>query len=186
VGPGRPDDAALRDGLVDAFSGEHAGWHTEDLVTEMQITREAQDERAARSERRFSRAEAEGRFEDEIVPVALNGRKGEETLERDETNRPDATAESLARLRPVFREDGTITAGNAPRDCAEAEGLTPEARLVAHGHPIGATGATLTTRLLFSMRRDGLSRGPVTLCIGGGQGIALAFERLRRAPDALS
>ncbi len=57
---------------------------------------------------------------------------------------------------------------------------------IAHGHPIGATGAILTTRLLHSMRRDGLSRGPVTLCIGGGQGIALAFERLRRAPDALS
>ncbi|MFO7856463.1 MAG: thiolase family protein [Paracoccaceae bacterium] len=259
MGPGRLDDATLRDGLVDAFSGEHSGWHTEDLVTEMQITREAQDEWAARSQQRFSRAEAEGRFEDEIVPVVMKGRKGEETFGQDETNRPDATAESLAKLRPVFREDGTITAGNAPglndaasamlvarRDWAEAEGLTPEARLVAHGvgavapgmfglgpvpavhqaldragwsigdlerveineafaaiaiavtrrlelsedvvnveggaiahgHPIGATGAILTTRLLHSMRRDGLSRGMVTLCIGGGQGIALAFERL--------
>ncbi|MFP4451316.1 MAG: thiolase family protein [Rhodosalinus sp.] len=259
MGAGTVEDATLRDGLLDAFSGEHSGWHTEDLVAEKGLSREAQDDWAARSQQRFSRAQADGRFAEEIVPVTVRGRKGEERLEQDETNRPDATADSLSKLSPAFREDGTITAGNAPglndaaaamlvarRDWAEAQGLVPMARLVAHGvgavapgmfglgpvpavhqaldragwaradlerveineafaaiaiavmqdldlpedivnveggaiahgHPIGATGAILTVRLLHSMRRDGLSRGLVTLCIGGGQGIALALERL--------
>ncbi|MFP4304386.1 MAG: thiolase family protein [Rhodosalinus sp.] len=259
MGAGTVEDATLRDGLLDAFSGEHSGWHTEDLVAEKGLSREAQDDWAARSQQRFSRAQADGRFAEEIVPVTVRGRKGEERLEQDETNRPDATADSLSKLSPAFREDGTITAGNAPglndaaaamlvarRDWAEAQGLVPMARLVAHGvgavapgmfglgpvpavhraldragwaradlerveineafaaiaiavmqdldlpedivnveggaiahgHPIGATGAILTVRLLHSMRRDGLRRGLVTLCIGGGQGIALALERI--------
>ena len=259
MGAGTVEDATLRDGLLDAFSGEHSGWHTEDLVAEKGIARAAQDDWAARSQQRFSRAQADGRFEEEIVRVTVPGRKGDARLERDETNRPDATADSLSKLKPAFRKDGTITAGNAPglndaaaamllarRDWAEAQGLVPMARLVAHGvgavapgmfglgpvpavhraldragwaradlerveineafaaiaiavmqeldlpedivnveggaiahgHPIGATGAILTVRLLHSMRRDGLSRGLVTLCIGGGQGIALALERL--------
>jgi acetyl-CoA C-acetyltransferase len=259
MGAGTVEDATLRDGLLDAFSGEHSGWHTEDLVAEKGITRAAQDDWAARSQQRFSRAQADGRFAEEIAPVTVPRRKGEERLEQDETNRPDATADSLAKLSPAFRKDGTITAGNAPglndaaaamlvarRDWAEAQGLVPMARLVAHGvgavapgmfglgpvpavnraldragwartdlerveineafaaiaiavmqdldlpedivnveggaiahgHPIGATGAILTVRLLHSMRRDGLRRGLVTLCIGGGQGVALALERL--------
>ncbi|MFP4044872.1 MAG: thiolase family protein [Rhodosalinus sp.] len=259
MGAGTVEDATLRDGLLDAFSGEHSGWHTEDLVAEKGLSREAQDDWAARSQQRFSRAQADGRFAEEIVPVTVRGRKGEERLEQDETNRPDATADSLSKLSPAFREGGTITAGNAPglndaaaamlvarRDWAEAQGLVPMARLVAHGvgavapgmfglgpvpavhraldragwaradlerveineafaaiaiavmqdldlpedivnveggaiahgHPIGATGAILTVRLLHSMRRDGLRRGLVTLCIGGGQGIALALERI--------
>ena len=180
-------------------------------------------------------------------------------FDKDESNRPDTTLEGLAKLRPAFRKDGTITAGNAPglnsgasamivadRSWAEKEGLKPMARLVsygigavepgmfglgpvpavrqalaragwkiadiqrieineafaaiaiavtrelglsedivnveggavAHGHPIGATGAVLTTRLLYSMQRDGIKRGVVTLCIGGGQGIALTLEAL--------
>jgi acetyl-CoA C-acetyltransferase len=186
------------------------------------------------------------------------GRKGRQ-CSTDEHNRPDTTAESLARLKPAFRNDGTITAGSAPglnsgaaamivaqRQWAEQNGLKPMARLVsygvgavepgmfglgpvpavrqalsragwsvadverieineafaaitlaclrelgfaedkvnveggaiAHGHPIGASGAVLTTRLLHSMQRDGIKRGIVTLCIGGGQGIALALEML--------
>ena len=176
---------------------------------------------------------------------------------KDEHNRPDTTAESLAKLKPAFRKDGSITAGNAPglntgaaamvvaeRKWAEQNGLKPMARLaaygiaavepgffgigpvpavrqaleragwkigdverieineafaaialactqelglsadvvnveggaIAHGHPIGASGAVLTTRILHAMKRDGLKRGVVTLCIGGGQGIALALE----------
>ena len=259
MGAGTVEDATLRDGLLDAFSGEHSGWHTEDLVAEKGIARAAQDDWAARSQQRFSRAQADGRFEEEIVRVTVPGRKGDARLERDETNRPAAPSDSLSKLKPAFRKDGTITAGNAPglndaaaamllarRDWAEAQGLVPMARLVAHGvgavapgmfglgpvpavhraldragwaradlerveineafaaiaiavmqeldlpedivnveggaiahgHPIGATGAILTVRLLHSMRRDGLSRGLVTLCIGGGQGIALALERL--------
>jgi acetyl-CoA C-acetyltransferase len=181
-------------------------------------------------------------------------------FDKDEHNRPDTTLEMLARLKPAFRPNGTITAGNAPGlnnnavsamvladgAWADKRGLTPTARLVsngiaavepgmfglgpvpavkqalqragwdirtieraeineafvaiaivvaralglpgdivnveggavAHGHPIGATGAVLTTKLIHSMRRDGLARGLVTLCIGGGQGVALAIEAL--------
>lgn len=252
-------DSMLRDGLHDAFSGQHSGWHTEDLVGRYGITREDQDRWAARSQQRFSGAQAAGKFAEEIVAIELSGRKGPVSFSRDEVNRPDTTVESLAKLKPAFRKDGTITAGNAPglnsgaaavivaeRSFAEKHGLQPWARLVshgvaavepgmfgigpvpavklaleranwkrtdiqrieineafaaitlaclreldlpedivnveggaiAHGHAIGATGAVLTTRLLHSMRRDGLRRGIVTLCIGGGQGIALALETL--------
>ncbi|MCE4369650.1 thiolase family protein [Xanthomonas hortorum] len=252
-------DSMLRDGLNDAFSGEHAGWHTEDLVSQYGIAREDQDRWAARSQQRFSAAQAAGKFDEEIVAIELASRKGPVSFARDEANRPDTTAEALARLKPAFRKDGTITAGNAPglnsgaaalivaeRGFADKHGLQPWARLVAHGvaavepglfglgpipavklaleragwtrtdierieineafaaialaclrqlelpedivnveggsiahgHAIGATGAVLTTRLLYSMRRDGLKRGIVTLCIGGGQGIALALEAL--------
>jgi len=252
-------DSMLRDGLNDAFSGEHSGWHTEDLVTKWGASREDQDRWAARSQQRFSQAQAAAKFDAEIVGVEIKGRKGPEIFARDEHNRPDTTIESLAKLKPAFRKEGTITAGNAPglntgaaamilaeRDFAAANGLEPLARLVAfgvgavepgmfgigpvpavrqaleragwtipdverveineafaaialavtrelglpeeivnveggaiaHGHPIGASGAILTTRLIHSMRRDGLRRGIVTLCIGGGQGIALAIETL--------
>lgn len=251
-------DSMLRDGLNDAFSGQHSGWHTEDLVTKYQITREAQDTWALRTQQRFAEAQAAGRFADEIVPIEIPGGKKPTVFDKDEHNRPETTADSLAKLKPAFRKDGTITAGNAPglnsgaaamivadAKWAEKRGLEPFARLVAygvgavepgmfglgpipavrqaleragwrlsdveraevneafaaivlalvkeiglsedvvnveggaiaHGHPIGATGAILTTRLLHAMRRDGIKRGLVTLCIGGGQGIALALER---------
>ncbi len=252
-------DSLLRDGLNDAFSGQHSGWHTEDLVSQFGITREDQDRWAVRSQQRFGAAQLAGKFDDEIVELALTSRKGVVSFSRDEANRPDTTLETLARLKPAFRQDGTITAGNAPglnssaaamviaeRGFAEKYGLRPLAKLVAHsvaavepgwfglgpipavqrvleranwqradidrveineafsaitlaclrqlglpedivnveggsiahGHAIGATGAVLTTRLLHSMRRDGLKRGIVTLCIGGGQGIALALEMI--------
>jgi acetyl-CoA C-acetyltransferase len=252
-------DSMLYDGLNDAFSGQHSGWHTEDLVAKYGIGRADQDRWAARSQQRFSAAQAAGRFDAEIAGVEVKGRKGLEIFGRDEHNRADTTIESLAKLKPAFRKDGTITAGNAPglnsggaamivadRAWAEQKGVQPAARLVsygvaavepgmfgigpvpavrqaleragwkigdvqrieineafaaialaclrelglaedvvnveggaiAHGHPIGATGAVLTTRLLHSMARDGLKRGVVTLCIGGGQGIALALETL--------
>jgi acetyl-CoA C-acetyltransferase len=200
-----------------------------------------------------------GHFKGQIAVVQVPGRKGPTPFDQDEANRPETTIEALARLKPAFRPDGAITAGNAPglNDAAaamvladavwaEKRGLKPAARLVAygiaavepgmfglgpipavkqalqragweigsieraeineafaaiaivvarelglsdeivnvdggavaHGHPIGATGAVLTTKLIHSMRRDGLKRGLVTLCIGGGQGIALAIETL--------
>lgn len=252
-------DSMLLDGLNDAFSGEHSGWHTEDLVAKYKIGREEQDRWAERSQTRFSIAQAEGKFDEEITPVPIKSRKSTVEFSKDEHNRPETTLASLAKLKPAFRKDGTITAGNAPglnsgaaamivanRAFAETNGLTPMARLVAfgvaavepgmfgigpvpavhqalkragwsvndlerveineafaaiaiavarelgldedivnveggaiaHGHPIGATGAVLTTRLLHSMKRDGLRRGMVTLCIGGGQGIALALEMI--------
>ena len=257
MGPAEILDAMLTDGLNDAFSGEHSGWHTEDLVAKLQITRAEQDAFAARSQQRFAAAEKAGRFAAEIVGVEIKGRKGPELFDRDEAPRPDTTVEILAKLKPAFRKDGTITAGNAPglnsaaaamivaeRSFAEAKGIAPFGRLagygvaavepgmfglgpvpavrkaleragwrlgdierieineafaavplavmkqlglpedivnveggaIAHGHPIGATGAVLVTRLLHAMKRDGLKKGMVTLCIGGGQGIAVALE----------
>jgi acetyl-CoA C-acetyltransferase len=259
MGDGQIIDSMLKDGLNDAFSGEHSGWHTEDLVTQNSISREDQDAWALRSQQRFSKAQAEGKFDAEITPVEIVSRKGTEYFQKDEHNRPDTTAESLAKLKAAFRKDGTITAGNAPglnsaasamviaeTGFAASQGLIPAARIVsygigavepgmfglgpvpavrqaldragwktgdvqrveineafaaialavtrelnfdenivnfeggaiAHGHPIGASGAVLTTRLIHSMKRDGLQRGIVTLCIGGGQGIALALEVL--------
>lgn len=259
MGPAQILDSMLTDGLQDAFSGEHSGWHTEDVVSKLGISRAAQDAFAARSQQRFAKGQAAGHFADEIVPVEVKGRKGVELFAVDEAPRPDTTVDTLAKLRPAFRPEGTITAGNAPglnsgaaamivtsRAVADAKGLAPLARLagygvaavepglfalgpvpavkkaleragwalsdierieineafaavplavaqqlglpedivnaeggaVAHGHPIGATGAVLVTRLLHAMKRDGLRKGVVTLCIGGGQGIALALEAL--------
>ena len=259
MGDGQLYDSMLRDGLNDAFSDQHSGWHTEDLAQKFQISRTDQDLWALRSQQRFAAAQAAGKFKAEIAPVQMAGRKGPISFAADEHNRPETTRETLAALRPAFREDGTITAGNAPglnsgaaavvladRQWSEKRGLAPMARLVsygvaavepgmfglgpipavqqalaragwkigdverieineafaaiaiavirelglspdianveggaiAHGHPIGATGAVLTTRLIHAMLRDGLKRGVVTLCIGGGQGIALALETI--------
>jgi len=259
MGDGQLYDSMLRDGLNDAFSDQPSGWHTEDLVEKFQIGRDMQDQWAFRSQQRFTAAQAAGKFKDEIIPIDVPGRKGTITFDMDEHNRPKTTLEALAALKPAFRANGTITAGNAPglnsgaaamvlmdRHWAEARGLHPVARLVsygiaavepdmfglgpipavrqaleragwklgdverieineafaaiviavthelalpqdivnveggaiAHGHPLGATGTVLATRLIHSMRRDGLRRGIVTLCIGGGQGIALAIEMI--------
>ncbi|SAL76137.1 acetyl-CoA acetyltransferase [Caballeronia terrestris] len=259
MGNAQIHDSMLRDGLADAFSGEHSGWHTEDLVTQIDITREAQDRWADRSQQRFAAAQEKGLFDAEIVGIDVKAGKQTVAFARDEQPRPETTLATLGKLRPAFRPDGTITAGNAPglnsgasamlvadRRAAEARGIEPFVRLVAfgiaavepgmfglgpvpavqqalqragwtladverfeineafaavpiavartlglpddivnvdggaiaHGHPIGATGAVLTTRLAHAMRRDGVHRAMVTLCIGGGQGIALALEVL--------
>jgi acetyl-CoA C-acetyltransferase len=114
LGHGQLLDAVLTDGLNDAFSDQHSGWHTEDLVEKYQITREDQDRFAERSQQRFSAAQAAGKFEAEIAPVEVKGRKGPENFAKDEHNRPDTTMETLGKLRPAFRKEGSITAGNAP------------------------------------------------------------------------
>lgn len=194
LGDGQIFDAMLMDGLNDAFSGQHSGWHTEDLVQSHQITREQQDRWAERSQRRFSAAQAAGKFVAEIFPVEMASRKGPATFEKDEHNRPDTTLESLGKLKPAFRKDGTITAGNAPglntgaaamivadQAWAENKGLAPMARLVAYG--IGAVepgmfGLGPVPAVKQALDRAGWKIGDVTLCIGGGQGIALAFERV--------
>ncbi|AXB80429.1 acetyl-CoA C-acyltransferase [Novosphingobium sp. P6W] len=260
MGAGAVLDSLLTDGLHDAFSGEHSGWHTEDLVTRMHIGRDEQDRFAERSQRRFTAGRDAGLFDAEIVALEIaGGKSGNALFNADEAPRPDTTLEKLSRLKPAFRPDGSITAGNAPglnsgaaavvvadRHFAEQQGVEAYARLagfgvaavepglfglgpipavrlaleragwslgdierieineafaavplavirelgipedivnvdggaIAHGHPIGATGAILTTRLLHAMRRDGIRKGMVTLCIGGGQGIALALESL--------
>ncbi|MBV8623516.1 MAG: thiolase family protein [Herbaspirillum sp.] len=252
-------DAILLDGLNDAFSGKHSGWHTEDLVQKYELSREEQDRFAAQSQQRAAAAQRDGVFADEIVPIRLTLKKGEQIFAHDEAVRPDTTAESLARLRPAFRVDGTITAGNAPgvnagaaamivatRETAQRLGLEPlvavraaavsgvepgmfglgpvpavkqalaranwslaevdrfeineafaaialvvqrelqiaperlnvDGGAIAHGHPIGATGAILITKAAHALKRNGQRRAVVSLCIGGGQGIALCLEAL--------
>lgn len=257
MGPAQILDSMLTDGLNDAFSDKHSGWHTEDLVAKLGISRQAQDDFALRSQQLFADYSRAGRQKEEIVGVEIMSRKGIEVFLEDESARPDTTAQALASLKPAFRPDGTITAGNAPglnsaasamivadRAFAEANGMEPLVRLagygvagvepglfglgpvpaicialqragwsltdverfeineafaavplavaqqlglpldiinvdggaIAHGHPIGATGAVLTTKLAYAMKHDGLKKAIVTLCIGGGQGVALALE----------
>src|SRR5258708_7639549 len=115
MGDGQLYDSMPRDGLNDAFSDQPSGWHTEDLAQKFQITRGAQDQWAVRSQQRFAAAQTGGKFKDEIVSVEVPGRKGPVSFAADEHNRPDTTLEKLATLKPAFRAEGTITAGDAPR-----------------------------------------------------------------------
>lgn len=252
-------DSMLSDGLWDAFNDYHMGQTAENLVQKYQLSREAQDNFAARSQQRAAAAVESGRFREEITPVAIPQRKGEPlAFDTDEGIRADTTAEGLARLRPAFTKDGSVTAGNASSlndgaaavlvmsaAKATALGLTPLAHIAAYasagvdpaimgigpvsatrktlekagwqladldlieaneafaaqalavgqelgwddekvnvnggaialGHPIGASGCRVLVTLLHELRRREGRRGLATLCIGGGQGVALAVER---------
>src|SRR5665647_1529664 len=109
MGDGQVFDAMLMDGLNDAFSGQHSGWHTEDLARSHQITREEQDHWADRSQKRFSAAQAAGMFVAEISAVEIASRKGPTKFDKDEHNRPDTTFDSLAKLKPAFRKAVSYT-----------------------------------------------------------------------------
>jgi acetyl-CoA C-acetyltransferase len=137
-------DTMIRDGLWDAFNGYHMGITAENVAQKFQITREQQDEFAAASQRKAGEAIAAGRFTDEIAPVTVKGRKGEVVVSADEYPKPDTTVEVLAKLRPAFQKDGTVTAGNASgiNDGAAAvvvmsgaeaakRGIAPMARIVS-------------------------------------------------------
>ncbi|HEY8288108.1 MAG TPA: acetyl-CoA C-acetyltransferase [Acetobacteraceae bacterium] len=137
-------DTMLKDGLWDAFHGYHMGNTAENVATKYQITREQQDQFALGSQQKASAAQKSGRFKDEIVPVTVKGRKGDVVVSDDEYIRHDASMETMARLRPAFTKDGTVTAGNASgiNDGAAAlvlmtaseaakRGLTPIARIAA-------------------------------------------------------
>ena len=258
MGDGSLVDSMVHDGLTDAFEDIHMGETAERVADRYGVTREAMDAYAAESQRRAHTATEAGRFAAEVLPVEVPGRKGPVVVERDEGIRPDATEASLARLRPVFRKDGRVTAGNAPgvNDGAAAlviasdaavrrhglprlariagqavSGLDPQwvmmtpvpavrrllERLdwtvdgvdifeineafaaqavavngelglpadrtnmnggaVALGHPIGASGARILTTLLYLLREHKLDRGVASLCLGGGNGVALGVER---------
>jgi acetyl-CoA C-acetyltransferase len=246
-------------GLQDPFHHVHMGITAENVAEKYHISRERQDEYALLSQQRAARAIQEGRFRSQILPISLPGRKGETKLfDTDEHPRPDTSLEKLAALKPSFKPDGTVTAGNASglndgasavvlmtRERAEQLGVTPLAQLlswavtgcrpeimgigpvtavpkalmkaglqlsdidiiefneafaaqvlavvdelhfdldkmnpnggaIALGHPIGATGNILTVKLLFELQRADKELGLVTLCIGGGQGIAAVFKR---------
>jgi acetyl-CoA C-acetyltransferase len=260
MGHGRVTDSMIHDGLWCSFEGCHMGHAGEVVASEYAVSRAAQDAFASESHRRAALASAEGRFAREIVPVEIS-RKGASPLlvDRDESIRPDTTVDGLARLRPAFRDDGTVTAGNAPpvNDGAAAlvvmsaaraaaldarpmarivgqatSGLPPRLILmtpveavrrvaskvgwplasvdlfeineafsaqmvavlrelgidpaavnvnggaVALGHPIGASGARILTTLLYALEQRNARRGIAALCLGGGNGVALAVERL--------
>jgi len=259
----RMNDAAAVDAMTaalsDPFEACHMGITAENIAKRWEISREEQDQLALESQQRAAAAIAEGRFAEQVVGVELKSRKGTTTFDTDEHVRGDATLESLAKLRPVFDPQGTVTAGNASglndaaaavvlmaREEAEARGLTPMARLVGYsfagvepaymgigpvpavkklleqtgltvadldvielneafasqalavmrdldlpaertnpngsgislGHPIGATGCILTVKALYELERTGGRYALVTMCIGGGQGIAAIFERV--------
>ena len=250
---------AMVGALTDPFDACHMGVTAENVAAEYGVSRADQDELAAESHRRAAAAADAGYFTEQITPVEVPGRKGSMTVAADEHIRPGVTAEDLARLRPAFAEDGTVTAGNASgindaaaavvlagREFAERHGRSPLGRLVAYahagveprimgmgpvpavrkvldragmkiddidlfevneafaaqalavvrelglppdrtnpngsgvslGHPIGATGAILAVKALYELRRTGGRHALVTMCIGGGQGIAAIFERL--------
>jgi acetyl-CoA C-acetyltransferase len=244
--------------LTDPFNKILMGVTAENLAERGSISRERQDEFAVRSHKLAQAAWDAGVFDEQIVPVPVKVKKETVEFSRDEHIRPDATLESMAKLKPVFKPDGTVTAGNASgmndagaavvlmsAERADELGVTPKARIVAyascgvdpkimgigpvpavrrvlersgrtldeveiielneafaaqalaviddlgldealvnvnggaiaHGHPIAATGAAITTKILYEMERRDLHLGLVTLCIGGGQGIALLLER---------
>jgi acetyl-CoA C-acetyltransferase len=258
LGDGRVVDMVVG-ALHDPFGHGHMGITAENIAARYQITRETQDEFAATSHRRAAAAIAEGRFKTQIAPVELPSRKGPILFETDEHVRAETTAESLASLKPAFRKDGSVTAGNASglNDGAAAlvlasgpaalrRGRKPMARLVAYGHagvdprfmglgpipasqkalknagltiqdidviesneafaaqacavardlgfppekvnpnggavalghPVGASGAIIAVKALYELERIAGRYALVTMCIGGGQGIAAIFERV--------
>jgi acetyl-CoA C-acetyltransferase len=253
-------DSAIQDGLWCAFEQCHMGNSGEVVAEEYHVAREAQDEYAALSHQRAAKATDEGLFKDEIMPVTIPQAKGAAVIvDRDEPIRADTTVESLSRLKPAFKQGGTVTAGNAPgvndgaaalvvMDEGRAKALktTPLARIVAQatsglapkfllmtpveavrrvaekagwaldevdlfeineafsvqavavlrelgidrakvnvnggavalGHPIGASGARVLTTLIHALGRRTLKRGIASLCLGGGNGVAIAVERV--------
>jgi acetyl-CoA C-acetyltransferase len=252
-------DSMIVDGLWDAFHDYHMGCTAENIVDRYGISREEQDAFAAASQQKTEAAQKAGKFRDEIVPIEIPQPKGPAIVfDTDEYPRPGTTVEALAKLRPAFRPNGTVTPGNASgindgaaavlvmsAQAAERYGLEPLARItafgsagvepaimgtgpiaatrrcldragwaigdldlieaneafaaqaiavnrelgwdtgklnvnggaIALGHPIGASGARILVTLLYEMRRRGVHKGVATLCIGGGQGIAVAVER---------
>lgn len=252
-------DGMIHDGLWDSFGGVHMGSYAEYTAQKAGITRAQQDEYAFESHRRAIAAMEGGQFTEEIVPVEVPAKGGTTTVAQDEGPRKDTTVATLAKLKPVFQKDGTVTAGNAPGlndgasalvvaslAFAKANGLTPLAKITAYatgggdpkdlffapieavknllkktggtiadyglieaneafavqaladgralgwawdrvnvhggaialGHPIGASGARVLTTLLYAMRNRKITSGLATLCLGGGNAVALAVEAL--------
>ncbi len=259
----RMNDAAVVDmmvgALTDPFDDCHMGITAENVAQRYEVTRKEQDQLALESQQRAAKATAEGRFAEQILPVELKDKKGTTQFAADEAVRGESTLEGLAKLKPVFDRNGTVTAGNAAgindgaaavvlmeRRAAEARGLQPLGRLVNYataavepqymgigpipavrklldktdlhvddldvielneafaaqalavirdldlpmdkvnpngsgislGHPIGATGCILAVKALYELQRTGGRYALVTMCIGGGQGIAAIFERM--------
>ena len=252
-------DAVVHDGLWCAFENWHMGRLAEFIARECGITREQQDEFAFNSHRKALAAMQGGKFKNEIAPIEIASKKGVTLFENDETPRADTSLEALAKLKPAFEANGTVTAGNAPplsdgaaavvlvgEEIAVRDNLKPLARVVAYaqagtdpkhifwapiyavrrvlekanwklgdvelfeineafsaqvladgkelgldfarvnvngggvalGHPIGASGARILVTLLYALKDRGLKRGIASLCLGGGEAVAMAVERV--------
>jgi len=259
MGNGEIVDSMINDGLWCSFENYHMGNAGEVVAELYEVGRQAQDDYAARSHQKAAHATEQGLFKDEILPISLTQKKGPAVvMDRDEPIRADTTVESLGGLKPAFKKDGSVTAGNAPgvndgasalvvmaAERAHALGLAPLARIVgqatsglppklvlmtpveavrrvaqkvgwdladvdlfelneafsvqavavlkelgidpekvnvnggavALGHAIGSSGGRILTTLLYSLKHRNLKRGIATLCLGGGNGVALAVER---------
>ena len=245
--------------LTDPFGAGHMGITAENLATKWNISREEQDALAVESHRRATAAIAEGRFKSQITPITMQTRKGDVVFDTDEHVKATTTMESLGKMKPAFKKDGSVTAGNASgindgaaffvlasADAAAKAGQKPMARLVSYalagvpndimgegpipaskialkragltidkmdviesneafaaqaiavskglgldmaktnpnggaialGHPVGCSGAFIATKAIYELHRTGGKHALVTMCIGGGQGIAVIFERL--------
>ena len=250
---------ALSAGLSDPIGGYHMGMTAENIAEQCQVSRAEQDALAVEGHARATRAIAEGRFKEQILPIEIKTRKGTVQFDTDEHPRADTSLETLAAMRPVFKKDGSVTAANASGindgaaavvlatgaevtarnlqplakiiswghagvephlmglgpikavpialqraglsladiDVIEANEafaaqalavakelgfdsakLNPNGSGVALGHPVGATGAILTVKTAYELKRTGGCYGLITMCIGGGQGIALVIERV--------
>jgi len=260
MGNGEVVDSMINDGLWCAFEQCHMGNSGEVVAEHYHVGRGAQDEYAARSHQRAARATSEGAFADEMLPISIPQKKGAPlVVDRDEGIRADTTVETLAALKPAFKKDGTVTAGNAPGvndgasalvvmadERAKSLHLAPLARIVAQatsglapkfvlmtpveavrrvsekagwklsdvdlfelneafavqavavlnelgidpervnvnggavalGHAIGSSGSRVLTTLVYALKHRNLKRGIATLCLGGGNGVALAVERV--------
>ena len=260
MGNGEVVDSMINDGLWCSFEKCHMGNAGEVIATDYKVCREQQDDYAFHSHRKAAEATSTGRFAAEILPVTIPQKKGAPlVIDRDESIRPDTTVASLGALRPAFKKDGTVTAGNAPpvndgasavvvmsATRAKALNLKPMARIVgqatsglapkyvlmtpveavrrlgqktgwkledvdlfelneafsvqalavlqqlgidpqkvnvnggavALGHAIGSSGGRILTTLLYALEQRNLKRGIATLCLGGGNGVALAVERV--------
>ena len=260
MGDGTVIDSMIHDGLWDSFNNIHMGLTGELVSEKYKVTREEQDQYAVNSHKKAAHATQQGWFKDEILPVSIPQKKGDPiVVDKDEAIREDTSMESLGRLKPAFKKDGTVTAGNAPgvndgaaalvvmgADVAARLNLTPMARVVGYatsglepklvmmtpveavkklipkigwkigdadllelneafsvqavavtrelgldpavvnvqggavalGHPIGASGARVLTTLLYALKRQNKKRGIATLCLGGGNGVAMAVELL--------
>jgi acetyl-CoA C-acetyltransferase len=251
-------DGMIFDGLLDAYDQKHMGLCAEECATSQGISRAAQDEFALESTRRAIQSQKDGLFKAEIVPVEIEGKKGEKTVVAEDEGPKNARPDKIPSLKPVFKKDGTITAANASSindgaaavvlmsaERAKKDGRTPLARIVSYGgaarkpveftiapadaiktaltrakltaqeidlweineafavvslannrlvgldgknvnvrggavclgHPIGASGARILTTLLYTMKDMNKKRGLASLCIGGGEGIAMVVER---------
>jgi acetyl-CoA C-acetyltransferase len=180
MGDGKLVDSMIHDGLWDAFSHKHMGDQSDDVNSEFKISREEQDEWAARSHTRAAKAIEGGLFKEEIAPMELHQRKGDPiAFDTDEGVRADTTTESLARLKPVFQSDGTITAGNASQisnggaavvvmsaEKAQALGLKPQAEILAHGMSADAPPYLHTVPALAvqaALKKTGMSANDIDL-----------------------